>query len=62
MGGWINVGGWIIGGGVGGGGKGYVGPPHKLLGGPATSPPPPFHMPMKHLNDKTMDIKHRQIQ
>ena len=48
---------WIIGGGGGGGGKGYVGPPLKLLGGP---PPPPLPMPMKHLNNKTMDTKHRQ--
>ena len=41
----------------GGGGKGFVGPPLKLLGGPS---PPPLPTPMKHLNNKTMDTKHRQ--
>ena len=58
--------GWIIGGG-GEGSKGYVGPPLKLLGGGMLAPllnywgpPPPPRM--KHLNKKTMDTKHRQIQ
>ena len=56
MGGWINVGGWIIGGGVGGA-KGMLAPPPlKLLG------PPLLLTPMKHLNNKTMDTTHRQIQ
>ena len=45
--------GWIIGG--GGGGL----PPLKLLGGPHP-PPPHLSTPMKHLNNKTMDTKHRQ--
>ena len=47
--------GWIIGGGGGGGGW----PPLKLLGGPHLPPP---HLPtlMKHLNNKTVDTKHRQ--
>ena len=45
------------GGGGGGGGKGYVGPPLKLLGGPS---PPPLPTPMKRLNNKKMDTKHRQ--
>ena len=53
--------GWIIGGG-GGGSKGYVGPPLKLLGGGGDFPPPPLLRPMKHLNNKTMDTKHGQIQ
>ena len=50
--------GWIIGVGGGGGGGGGGWPPLKLLGGP----PPPTHLPtpMKHLNNKTMDTKHRQ--
>ena len=49
--------GWIIGGGgEGGGGKGYVGPSQIIRGGL----PPPLPMPMKHLNNKTMDTKHRQ--
>ena len=34
--GWIN-----------GGAKGYVGPPLKLLGGPAPPPPPPLPTPMR---------------
>ena len=47
------------GGGVGGGAKGMLVPPLKLFGGPS---PPPFPTPMKHLNNKTKDTKHRQIQ
>ena len=46
--------GWIIWGGGGGGGW----PPLKLLGEP--HPPPHLPTPMKHLNNKTMDTKHRQ--
>ena len=57
MGGWItgNVGGWIIGGGVGGGQR-VCWPPSQIIG------PPPLLTPMNHLSNKTMDTKHRQIQ
>ena len=55
------VGGLLGVGGGGGGSKGYVGPPLKLLGR-GLLPPPPFLSPMKHLNNKTMGTKHRQIQ
>ena len=48
-----------MGGLLGEGGKGYVGPLSQIIGG-AFPPPPPT--PMKHLNNKTMDSKHRQIQ
>ena len=51
--------GWIIGG-VGGWGGGGVGPLSNYWVG--LTPPPPHHLPtpMKHLNNKTMDTKHRQ--
>ena len=49
--------GWIIVCVGGGGGWGGVWPPLKLLGGPH---PPHLPTPMKHLNNKTMDTKHRQ--
>ena len=57
--------GWIIGGGGGGLAPSQIigwaspPPPLKLLGGPHPFPPP---TPMKHLNNKTIDTKHRQIQ
>ena len=48
--------GWIIGG--GGGGGGGVGPLSNYWVG--LTPPPHLPTPMKHLNNKTMDTKHRQ--
>ena len=50
--------GWIIGGGGGGGGGGGVGPLSNYWVG--LTPPPHLPTPMKHLNNKTMDTKHRQ--
>ena len=47
--------GWIIDGG-GGGGGGLA--PSQIIGW--ASPPPHLPTPMKHLNNKTMDTKHRQ--
>ena len=52
--------GWIIGGGGGGGrGQRVCWPPSQIIGGGAF-PPPPLPTPMKHLNNKKMDTKHRQ--
>ena len=54
--------GWIIGGGGGGGGGGGLAP-SQIIGWaspPLTPPPPHLPTPMKHLNNKTMDTKHRQ--
>ena len=51
--------GWINGGGGGGGGGGGWPLSNYWVG---LTPPPPPHLPtpMKHLNNKTMDTKHRQ--
>ena len=45
-----------------GGGERVCWPPSKIIGGGASHPHPPRPTPMKHLNIKTMDTKHRQIQ
>ena len=42
----------------GGGGQRVCWPPSQIIG----RAPPPLPTPMKHLNNKTMDTKHRQIQ
>ena len=42
----------------GGAAKGMLAP-SQIIGGP---PPPTLPTPVKHLNNKTMDTKHRQIQ
>ena len=38
---------------MGGGGKGYVGPPLKLLGGPGPPAPPPSSYAYEDMLDKT---------
>ena len=52
VGGLLGVGGW--------GGQRVCWPPSQIIGGGAAAPP--FLSPMKHLNNKTMGTKHRQIQ
>ena len=52
--------GWIIGGGGGGGGGGGVDPLSNYWVGSPPTPHPHLPTPMKHLNNKTMDTKHRQ--
>ena len=52
-----------VGSGGGGGAKGMLAPLSNYWGGGGGGACcPPFLSPMKHLNNKTMGTKHRQIQ